>query len=210
MQTENGGNFTEQWRQWSVPLLLSAVSLLVMLGGDGVAAVLRYDRAALSGGELWRLLTAHVAHLGWSHLALNLAGLALVWLLCGRSLSLRLWWLLLFVCAMGVSGGLMIFNPDLAWYVGLSGVLHGMIVAGAVAGAYQRERDSLLLLVLVTLKLGWEQWHGPMPGSEMSAGGRVVVDAHLYGALSALLLMAALLAVPAGRRSLAKRAETGG
>ena len=41
------------------------------------------------------------------------------------------------------------------------------------------------------VKIGWEQWHGPVPGSETTSGGPVVVDAHLYGAVGGA--MAALL-----------------
>ena len=38
----------------------------------------------IAEGEYWRLLSGHFAHLGYPHLALNLAGLLLVWLLVGR------------------------------------------------------------------------------------------------------------------------------
>ena len=43
--------------------------------------------------------------------------------------------------------------------------------------------DSKLLLVMIIAKLLWEQLVGPLPGSETAAGGSVVVDAHLFGAL---------------------------
>lgn len=202
MQTENGGKLANYLLLWSIPLFLCVISMLVMGAGNEVVSIFRYDRDPIMDGEIWRVFTAHLAHLGWSHLLLNLAGLGVIWLLCGRALSTGLWLLVLLSCALGVSCGLLLFNPELVWYVGLSGVLHGMIVAGSLAGIYRGERDSLLLLLLIMAKLGWEQWQGPMPGSEATAGGRVVVDAHLYGAVSALLLLVALLATPAGRKTL--------
>ena len=44
------------------------------LGGERLRMLLQYDRAALAAGEWWRLVTAHLVHLGWDHLALNVAG----------------------------------------------------------------------------------------------------------------------------------------
>jgi hypothetical protein len=36
-------------------------------------------------------------------------------------------------------------------------------------------------------KLAWEQFSGPLPGSEGTAGGPVIVDSHLFGALGGAL-----------------------
>lgn len=200
MQTIDRANVTFSLLRWHLPLMLAALSLVVMSLGDAGATQLRYERDAVLEGELWRLLTGHLAHLGWSHLLLNLAGLMLVWLLCGQHLTTFAWWLLLLACALGDSLCLFWFEPTLQWYVGLSGVLHGLLVAGCLAGWVRKVPESLPLLVAVSVKLGWEQWAGPLPGSEVSAGGRVVVDAHLYGAISGAIAMLVLLAVPAWRR----------
>jgi len=185
---------------WSVPLVLGVIAIAVMLAGRETIQLLRYDRSEILSGELWRLLTGHLTHLGWSHLWLNLAGLVLVWLLCAKALSQRLWWLVLALCALGCSLGLLLWDTDLQWYVGLSGVLHGLLVAGALAGWVRGRRDNGLLLGAVALKLLWEQWQGPLPGSEAVAGGHVVVDAHLFGAITGLLVAVMIIATPAWRR----------
>ena len=39
----------------------------------------------------------------------------------------------------------------------------------------------------------WEQVYGPAPGSEEMAGGNVIVNAHMYGAIAGGLLCAAML-----------------
>jgi len=200
MQTIYGANEASIMSRWSLPLVLIVSSVLLMLAGNELDGELRYERSAIMAGEIWRLFTGHLIHLGWSHLALNVGGLLLVWLLCGDSLTARLWWLVTLVCALGVSLGLLLFDPSLQWYVGLSGVLHGLLVAGGSVAWFKGQRDSLLLLGAVALKLLWEQWVGPMPGSEASAGGHVVVDAHLYGACTAALLMGCLYAIPSFRR----------
>src|SRR5262245_13977247 len=69
--------------RWIVPALVTVLILAAALGGDAIRMELRYERAAVFRGELWRLVTGHIVHLGWSHTLLNLAGLALVWMLCG-------------------------------------------------------------------------------------------------------------------------------
>ena len=52
-----------------------------------------------------------------------------------------------------------------------------------------RRWDAWILLMLVIIKLAYEQLWGPMPGSESTAGGKVVVDAHLYGAIFGFVMM---------------------
>ena len=169
---------------WGLPLLLALCLILIMLGGDGSAQWLRYDRAAIMGGEYWRLLTAHLTHLGWSHLLLNLAGLFLLWALVGDRLNCTGWLLLMLFSALSISAGLWLFDPQLRWYVGLSGVLHGVLLGGALLLALSSSREGLYLILITAAKLLWEQLMGPMPGSEATAGGKVIVNAHLYGALS--------------------------
>jgi rhomboid family GlyGly-CTERM serine protease len=174
-------------RRWRLPLGLTLFVTLIALGGSELNTFLRFDRDAILQGEIWRLLSGHLAHLGWSHWALNVAGLALIWLLVGDRFNERQWLLILAGLALLIGLGLLIFNPALAWYVGLSGVLHGLLTAGAVAEVRCGDRNGYLLLAVVAAKLFWEQWAGPLPGSGASAGGAVIVDAHLYGGLGGLL-----------------------
>lgn len=180
-----------RWRFTLLPGLLIAICTLLMAGGDDVTAALRYQRDAISHGEIWRLLTGNFVHLGWPHLGMNLAGFILIWLLFGRLLSLRQWLITLFVSAAGVGAGLWLLDPALEWYVGLSGLLHGLFVVGIAASLAQGQRAEWLLLLFLIGKLVWEQLFGALPGSAETAGGAVVVDAHLYGAISGLLLVAA-------------------
>ena len=172
-----------------LPISLTVCVTLVMMFGSGLIDWLRFDRSAILHGQLWRLLTAHLTHLGWSHLTMNVAGLWLIWLLFGKALSTPYWLVVLLGSALGVGLGLLAFNSDILWYVGLSGVLHGLFVSGCLMDIRNGHRDALLLFILIVAKLAWEQVSGPLPGSESTAGGHVVVDAHLYGALSGVVLV---------------------
>jgi rhomboid family GlyGly-CTERM serine protease len=182
---------TAGWRfapvDW-VPIILATLSFAAMLGGIETLLWLRYDRAKILGGEAWRIVTGHIVHLGWMHFFLNLAGLALIWLLFGRIYTALQWGIVVLACAVGISLGFMFMHPELTWYVGLSGVLHGMFVAGAVASLFAGNRAEWLLLGLLIVKMVWEQLRGSLAETEHLIGGLVIVDAHLYGALIGLAI----------------------
>ncbi len=166
-----------------LPLIISIVCVLALALGHEVTQWLRYDRPAILEGDAWRLLTGHLTHLGWPHLLMNLIGLWLLWMLYGDCMSNRLWWGMILLSGLGISLGLMMFNPNLIWYVGLSGVLHGVFSCGIICRLRTGVRGEWLMLTLLTIKLGWEQFYGSVPGSAEFAGGPVIVDAHLYGAI---------------------------
>lgn len=171
---------------WAMPLAIAALAVLLQAAGG--AEAWRLERA-LVATEPWRFATGHFVHLGWSHLALNLAGLGIVWALFGRALSIREWLATMLVCAAGVSLGLLGFSRGLEWYVGLSGMLHGLLAAAALRQwLLQPDLATAMLLLGLAAKLGWEQWAGGDPGTARLIGGAVAVDAHLYGALTGAAL----------------------
>ena len=169
------------------PAILTFVAGAAELLGEPARLALRYEREAIGEGQLWRLLSGHLVHLGPQHLLLNLAGLILVWILVGSYLRSSGWFLAFGVIVAGLDFGFWVLRPTLDWYVGLSGVLHGLLVAGLVVGWRRAPVESAVLALLVMAKLAWEQLGGALPGSEAAAGGPVVVDAHLYGAIAGIL-----------------------
>lgn len=177
-----------------LPIGLALSAVLLAFGGEGVTEALRYQAAEIKDGEVWRLLSGNLVHLGWAHTLMNLFGLGLIWGLFWNTFSQIPWLIIALTSALAVSLGLLAFNPQLVWYVGLSGVLHGLFVAGAVGGIRRGDRREAILLVAIVGKLIWEQAYGALPGSAEMAGGPVVVDAHLYGAAGGAL--AALLFKP--------------
>jgi rhomboid family GlyGly-CTERM serine protease len=180
---------------WLVPGIVVLVALALMFSGDSGRELLRFDRGSIAAGELWRLLSGHFVHLGVSHTLLNLAGLLLVWFLVGRAWTWPQWLVVLAASVAAIDLGLWFGAPQLQWYVGLSGLLHGMLAAGIVAGIPDRNVEALILAMVVTGKLAWEQFAGPLPGSEATSGGAVIVDAHLYGVIGGAVAAAALVSV---------------
>jgi rhomboid family GlyGly-CTERM serine protease len=172
---------------WLFPVVYIAISIVMMMMGEFGKEALRYDRVWIGQGEAWRFVSGHFAHLGWSHLALNSAGLLLVWFLIGGAYALRTWLLIVGVTLATMDLGFWFLNPELYWYVGMSGLLHGLLAAGVVTRLRNIDAETVILLLLLIAKISWEQFSGPVPGSESTSGGPVVVDAHLYGALGGIL-----------------------
>lgn len=174
------------WMQgaWLVGLL-AATLVLLWLAGESGRELLRYERAAVLRGQYWRLLTGHLVHGSGQHLLLNAVGLGLIGALFPREYSLRAWLLILASSVVVIDLGFVFLEPQLQWYVGLSGVLHGALAAGAI-GWWRHESKALALALTAVLvgKLAWEQWQGALP---LSGDLPVVVDAHLYGAIGGAL-----------------------
>jgi rhomboid family GlyGly-CTERM serine protease len=166
---------------------LASVLILLFVVGLACTALrplLEYDRSALPAGQWWRLLTAHFVHLNTRHLLFNLAGFALLWGLFVRSLDALHWILIVVISMLAIDAGLWFLNPQVLWYVGLSGVLHGLWSAGAWSQFRRRNPRSALPLLLLISKLGYEHWRG---GSAVIEDLPVVTNAHVYGALGGLL-----------------------
>lgn len=171
--------------------LLAAVLVLLSLTGESGREWLRYERAAVFQGQYWRLLTGHLVHGSVQHLLLNGVGLGLIAALFPREYSPRSWLLILGSSVVTIDLGFVLLEPQLQWYVGFSGVLHGALAAGALGWwRHESRRLALALTAVLVGKLAWEQWHGALP---FSGDMPVVVDAHLYGAIGGALAGAFLL-----------------
>lgn len=150
---------------------------------------LRYDRALVEAGQVWRLLTCHLVHFNHWHLLMNVSGFVLCWFFFVDVLTrarLWLWWL---VSSLLVGVAFYLFDTTLQRYVGLSGILHGFLVLCLLLGWRSNPWLHTLVLAVVIGRLTWEQ----MPGYDVYylrdvIGGRVHVNAHLYGSVVGAVL----------------------
>jgi len=199
LQLSNAGSRLEA----ALAAILVTTCFITMLVGEPARQWLRYDRSALEAGQWWRIVSAHFVHLGVSHTLLNLAGFGLVAAIFRRDLRVRDWIGAGLSSAAAITAGLYVFSPETDWYVGLSGVLHGWFVIGALRVTESQRGVGMVLVAALAVKLGWEQLVGVMPTTLALDVGPVVVDAHLYGASGAALFYFAArigaLAASAGR-----------
>lgn len=186
----------------AVPAAIGIAAAALELGGAGARQALRYDRAALADGELWRLLTGHLVHLGPSHMLMNVAALAVLAFVLSPLLRARDWLLGAGLAALAIDAGLYGFHPAVGWYVGLSGVLHGLWATAAVKALSTGRIEALPLALLLVAKLGYELLVGPVPFTGEIAAGPVVTAAHAWGALGGSLAALIGVAITRGRASI--------
>ena len=148
----------------------------------------RFNRDLVEQGHVWLLFSGHIVHLNWSHWALNMGGLAIVAFFFSSHASVRQWLAVLFVSACVINIGLWWWMPEIRSYVGLSGVLHGLFLYGALREIRFYPVSGYVLTVVLIGKLIWEALNGALPGSEEMTGGRVLTEAHLYGAIGGVLV----------------------
>jgi rhomboid family GlyGly-CTERM serine protease len=172
-------------RDYAIPLTL--VILLVFAAQlAGLGETLEYRRA-LAFSQPWRLLMSHFVHLTFLHAALNAVALLLLARLFEDRLRPPEFFGILFGSPVVISLAFRLLLPDLAWYRGLSDVLHAIYFAGCVvwiATATARLRWLAIAALLAgTAKVLVEQpWDASFPVHEVLKIA-VVPQAHLIGAV---------------------------
>jgi rhomboid family GlyGly-CTERM serine protease len=134
------GSVSLPWRS----LLLAAAAILAYLAFGNAPVDWVFDRAAIAGGEWWRLITGHWVHCDPAHVGWDVAAL----LVFGALFEERLKWrlpLALLVASLGVDAWLWWGLPSLAQYCGLSGILNGVLILGLVS-LWRETRHPLVWL----------------------------------------------------------------
>jgi rhomboid family GlyGly-CTERM serine protease len=179
-------------RIWPV-LVIVIPCVLLNMGGESVRQALEYDRSAILDGQVWRIFTANFVHLGWGHVGEDMVGYALLYLLLEDVLPGWRCPVLVLLGSLGVGIGIFLGDPGLRWYMGVSGALNTLWLAGAMLLMRQRDWVGWILAIFLSSKLVYEQLLGPLPWSVTTTGGPVAVDSHLYGAFTGAILGVGIL-----------------
>ena len=186
--------------------LAGAALLLLLQAMPDVHSVLEYRRAALAT-EPWRLLTAHIVHINWTHAAVNAAAWLVLARLFEQQIDAKRQLLSLLVGAAFISLSLAAFYPSIEWYRGASGALHALFFAGACASLASALRSPsrtaalppLTLLAGGSIKVALEIPPGAATPYVEWLAAATVPQAHLLGAIAGAAL-GLLLALSQRRR----------
>jgi rhomboid family GlyGly-CTERM serine protease len=165
------------------PLMILMVSIVLALTEPSSSDWLAYDRSQLDNFQWWRIITGHFLHTNTTHLLLNIAGLTLLWALHGHYFKTCCYFMQFFVLCLGTSIGLYLFAEQMLWYVGLSGVLHGLFVIGAYFDIKNKFKTGWIMLIGVWLKVAHEQIYGASEEVAKLIAANVAIDAHLFGTI---------------------------
>ncbi len=188
------------------PLLTAGLSLvaLVIWALPGAGAAFQFERGAIGGGALWRLVTGHWTHWSGDHLAWDLVVFAVFGALLERR-SRRGFAGIVAGSALAIAAAVWLGAPQLQFYRGLSGIdsaLFAAFFAQLLRDAW-RERSWLAAAVPLLALLGFVG----KSVYELATGATLFVDAtaafvavplaHLVGAA---VSVAAAVPVPASFR----------
>lgn len=146
-----------------------------------------YQREKIQQQQWWRLVTGNLLHTNTYHLVMNIAGLWVIYLLHSMHYQIKGLMLLFAGLLFGEGLGLFWFYPDLLAYVGLSGVLHGLLAFGSVQDCLAGIKQGYLLLAGIVAKVVFEQTYGATQSLEALISARVSTESHLVGLATGLI-----------------------
>ncbi|WOX04626.1 rhombosortase [Microbulbifer pacificus] len=185
----------QQALYWLPPLMVVAAAAAIYLKQDTLGALLSYDHSRILAGEYWRIVSGHLVHTNLNHLLLNGFGLALAWVLMPLRPRPHMALAGLVIVAALCGLALLLFEPQIASYRGLSGVIHALLVLGAIfnIATIGERSQGLIVLAVVALKLYSESYG--TSGSMVTAliGVPVVTESHFWGAVAGAAVAILLL-----------------
>ena len=174
-----------RWLNW---LFLWLLCLIIYAISAKNITVLDYNRELIINGEYWRLISGNFNHTNIYHLLLNLGALAVIGGLHYRYYSSGAYTSLILLLSTGVGVGILWLSPSTQLYVGLSGILHGMIIVGAILDITKHYYSGYILIIGTIIKVINEQlFNSPIEMSQL-IDAKVLTEAHLYGLVTGLII----------------------
>lgn len=169
-------------------IVLSVTILTLTLFEPYVFTSLSLNPEKTGEGQYWRLLTANFVHFGWAHTLMNVAALMLCTLALLSEISPLKYLSLLLICCLTVGTGIYWFNPEYQPYAGLSGAIHGLIVAGILLTRdYPLWVRIVAGVILIGKLINENSGHYEANDLQMLIDVKIAVESHLYGAIGGLV-----------------------
>ena len=180
-------NFPLQKTHTTTPIIFMVLMIAMHLLEPYSSEWFGFYIEKVMSGEWWRIVSGQLLHTNTNHLLLNLSGLLLIWALHGEHYSARHLALsiLLHLVLIGI---LLVIFADYGHYAGFSGVLHGLLIYGAIIDIIKQDKTGWLLLVGVSAKVAYENVIGASEETEELIGAAVATEAHLIGIIAGCLI----------------------
>jgi rhomboid family GlyGly-CTERM serine protease len=164
--------------------LIILLTIMLYLFEPEASKLLAYYHNGIAEGEIWRLISATFCHTNFNHLVLNIVGLIITLaLFIDFFKTIKILPIIIF-CSLFIGLCLFLFDTEVIWYVGLSGVLHGLFSYGVVTDIGNKDPWGYLLGAGLVIKIIYEQMFGASQSTINLIAAQVLVNAHLYGAIA--------------------------
>ncbi|MFT7053409.1 MAG: rhomboid family GlyGly-CTERM serine protease [Psychromonas sp.] len=167
--------------------LIILLTLMVYMFEPEAGRLLAYYHNGIAEGEIWRLITATFCHTNFNHLVMNIAGLIITLALFADLFKTINIFPIIIFCSLFIGLCLFFFDPKVIWYVGFSGVLHGLFSYGVATDITKKSLWGYLLGAGLIIKIIDEQIFGAAQSTVNLISAEVLVNAHLYGAIAGLI-----------------------
>ena len=147
----------------------------VFAGASPWVNLLGFDPAAIAGGETWRLLTGHIAHLSWLHAAANALGLGIALTVLYELVTPRALLASVLFIVVGIDAIFMLPGVQAGGgFSGFSGVLYGLtaLISYLLVGKLPLWAAGIATALAASLAIslsGWSPW-----GFETASGTHMV------------------------------------
>lgn len=167
--------------------LIILLTLIVYLFEPEAGKLLAYYHNGIAEGEIWRLISATFCHTNFNHLVMNIVGLMITLaLFIDLFKTIKIFPIIIF-SSLFIGLCLFFFDSEVIWYVGLSGVLHGLFSYGVAADINKKDAWGYLLGTGLIIKIIYEQLFGASQSTVNLIAAEVLVNAHLYGAIAGFI-----------------------
>ncbi|MFD2095586.1 rhombosortase [Corallincola platygyrae] len=148
---------------------------------------LAYQRLLILNGEWFRLLSAGLTHTNLYHALLNLGALFIISQTYPK--QTEGWKSVAILMYLIATSSLLVLTlyPNIDWFVGISGALHGFLIWLAINDWKQHRWLNSTVIAVVIAKVVWEQFFGGSSATSGLIGARVLIEGHMAGAICALV-----------------------
>ena len=160
------------------------ISLLMFIFQPQSNHLFSYDYIYINQGEWWRIISNSFCHTNLPHFLMNCLGLIVITTLFIKTFKESSIWPLFIFSSIFISFCIYFIEAENIRYVGLSGVLHALFAYGVCRDCLRKDRWGYILACALLIKLASEQYFGASQTTRELINASVLVNAHLYGAIS--------------------------